>query len=115
MFVKWSSMGRESIGEFEQLVMLAILRIGEDASANSIIEEIRSETGRRVLRPAVYVALRRLEEKGMVSSSDSEGTAERGGRKRREFRVEGEGLQRLRDSRRALLRMWDGVQAVLDR
>ena len=55
-------MPRESIGEFEQLVLLAILRLGDRAYGIPILEEIRGRTGRSVLRPAVYVALRRLED-----------------------------------------------------
>lgn len=107
-------MGRESIGEFEQLVMLAVLRLGDEAYGVPIVDEIKRQTGRNVLRPAVYVALRRLEEKGLVVSWEGEATPERGGRAKRYFRVEPEGLERLRESRRALLNMWAGVQAVLN-
>lgn len=107
-------MGRESIGEFEQLVMLAILRLGDEAYGIPIVDEIKHQTGRKVLRPAVYVALRRLEEKGLVGSWKGEATPERGGRARRYFRVEPEGLERLRESRRVLLNMWAGAQAVLN-
>lgn len=106
-------MGRESIGEFEQLVLLAILRLGDKAYGIPIVDEIKQQTGRDVLRPAVYVALRRLEEKGLVESWEGEATPERGGRAKRYFRVEPEGLKRLRESRRALLNMWAGLQAVL--
>lgn len=108
-------MPRESIGEFEQLVMLAILRLGEEAYGIPIVDEIREQTGRKVLRPAVYVALRRLEEKGLVSSWEGEATPERGGRSKRHFVVEREGLERLRESRRALLNMWAGVDAVVEK
>lgn len=105
-------MPRESIGEFEQLVMLAILRLGDEAYGIPIVDEIREQTGRKVLRPAVYVALRRLEEKGLVSSWEGEATPERGGRAKRHFVVEREGLERLRESRRALMNMWAGLDAV---
>ena len=57
-------MPRESIGEFEQLVLLTILRLGSDAYGVPIFEELARHTSRPILRPSVYVALRRLEEKG---------------------------------------------------
>lgn len=107
-------MSRESIGEFEQLVLLAILRLGDGAYGLPIVEEIRTRTGRSVLRPAVYVALRRLEEKGLVRSRAGQASPERGGRARRYFRVTPDGLGRLQDARSALLSMWDGVTALLD-
>lgn len=107
-------MSRESIGEFEQLVLLAILRLGEGAYGLPILEEIREQTGRSVLRPAVYVALRRLERKGLVASRPGQATPERGGRPRKYVSVTAEGLERLRECRRALLSMWNGLGAVLD-
>jgi DNA-binding PadR family transcriptional regulator len=108
-------MSRESIGEFEQLVLLAILRLGSDAYGLPILEEITVQTGRKVLRPAVYVALRRLEQKGLVTSRQGEAAAERGGRPRKYFEVTPDGLERLRDARQALVRMWEGLHVVLDR
>ena len=107
-------MSRESIGEFEQLVLLAILRLGDDAYGIPILAEITLRTGRKVLRPAVYVALRRLEQKQLINSRMGDPTAERGGRPRKYFKLAPQGLERLRDSRQALLNMWDGVQAALD-
>lgn len=79
--------GNASIGEFEQLVLLAILRLGDEAYGVSILEEIRTRTGRSVLRPAVYVALGRLEEKGLVVSRTGARLPERGGRARKYYRV----------------------------
>ena len=108
-------MSRESIGEFEQLVLLAILRLGENAYGIPILDEIKVETGRKVLRPAVYVALRRLERKGLVTSRDGGPTPERGGRSRKYFEITPDGLERVRDARQALIRMWDGLHTVLDR
>lgn len=106
-------MSRESLGEFEQLVLLAVLRLDGEAYGVPILEEIRERTGRTVLRPAVYVALRRLEAKGWVRSRVGEPTPERGGRARKYYRVEPEGLALLRDARRALHAMWEGL-GVLD-
>ena len=65
-------MTKRSLGEFEQLVLLAILRVGEDAYAVPVISEIEAQTGRNVSHAAVYIALRRLEEKGLVTSSLAE-------------------------------------------
>lgn len=103
-----------SLGEFEQLVLLAILRVGDDAYGVSVLEEIRARTGRSVLRPAVYVTLGRLEEKGLVRSRMGDSRPQRGGRARKYYRVEPAGLALLRESRSALRSMWKGLGAVLD-
>lgn len=102
------------MGEFEELVLLSILQVGEEAYGVPILKEIRKRTGRSVLRPAVYVALRRLEEKGLIRSVSGPASPERGGRPRRYFRVADPGLQALRQSRQSRLSMWDGLEAVLD-
>ena len=107
-------MGRSAAGEFEQLVLLAILRLGERAYGARIMKEIRARTGRPVSRAAVYVVLRRLEQKGLVRSRLGDPRPERGGRARRYFAVEPSGLRLVSDARRALLRMWDGIQPILD-
>jgi len=104
-------MPRESLGEFEQLVLLACLRLGPEAYAVPIIQEIADRTGREASHAAVYVALRRLEKKGLVSSMMGEPVAERGGRSRRHFVVHARAVEQLRASRDALLSMWDGVEA----
>ncbi len=107
-------MTSSSLGEFEQLVLLAILRNGDAAYGVSILEEIRARTGRSVLRPAVYVTLRRLEQKGLVRSRMGERLPERGGRARKYYRVEPAGLALLRASKAALENMWEGLQAALN-
>lgn len=104
-------MPRESLGEFEQLVLLACLRLGDGAYVVSVIDEIAARTGREASHAAVYVALKRLEKKGLVVSSMGEPVAERGGRSRRHFEVEPKALVQLRASRDALLSMWEGVEA----
>lgn len=104
-------MPRESLGEFEQLVLLACLRLGPEAYAVPIIDEIAKHTGRNVSHAAVYVALRRLEKKGFVTSRMGEPRAERGGRSKRHFEVLPHALEALRASRDALLSMWKGVEA----
>ena len=106
-------MTRESIGEFEQLVLLAILRLESKAYGVSIMDEIEHTTGRKARRSAVYVALRRLEDKGFVRSRLGEPRPERGGRARRYFQVEDTGRALLRESRAALLSMWKGIEPEL--
>ena len=107
-------MPRESIGEFEQLVLLAILRLGDEAYGIPILEEIRTRTGRSVLRPAVYVALRRLEEKGLVRFRLADPSKRRGGRATKYYQLEAEGLHLLRESRRALFMMWEGLEPLVE-
>ena len=103
-------MGRESLGQFEQLVLLAILRIGDDAYAVSIIEEIEQRTGRNVSHAAVHVALKRMEKRALVSSRLGEPTPQRGGRAKRYYRHTATAVERLKDQRDALMSMWDGVE-----
>lgn len=79
-----------------------------------ILREIRRHSRRRILRPAVYVALGRMEDKGLVTSRTGPGGGGRGGRPRKHFEVSAEGLALLRESRETLLGMWDGLHAVLD-
>lgn len=104
-------MSPRALGEFEQLVLLAILRIGDGAYGVPIIEEIRARTDREVSHAAVYIALRRLEKKGLVRSCVADATSQRGGRAKRFFEVEEEALPLLRDQRDRLLAMWEGVKA----
>ncbi len=107
-------MPRETLGDFEQLVLLAILRLEDKAYGVPILEEIQTRTGRRASRPAVYIALRRLSQKGLVSSSLSSPTPEPGGRAKRYYRVEPAGLDLLAEARRDLQSMWEGLNPVLD-
>lgn len=103
-------MAKRSLGEFEQLVLLAILRVGDSAYAVPVINEIQAQTGRNVSHAAVYIALRRLEEKGLVVSSLAEATPERGGRGKRYYEVDPTAREMLQESRNTLTRMWDGLE-----
>jgi DNA-binding PadR family transcriptional regulator len=100
----------QGLGEFEQMVLLAILHVKGEAYGVPIVEEIERRTGRTVSRAAVYVTLRRLEKRGLVISWMSEPTGERGGKARRCVRVEPEGVELVRESRRAIERMWDDLE-----
>lgn len=106
-------MTREALGEFEQIVMLAILHLGDGVYGVPIADEIERRTGRSVTPAAVYVTLRRLEQKGLLSSTMSEPTPERGGKARRCVRITPAGLASLRASRQALDSMWKGLDPSL--
>jgi DNA-binding PadR family transcriptional regulator len=104
-------MTREALGEFEQLVLLAIVHLGAtgDVYGVPIADEIERRTGRTVSAPAVYVTLRRLEQKGLLSSTMSAPTPERGGKARRCVRVTRAGLASLKSTRQLLDSMWKGL------
>ncbi|MGQ0646216.1 MAG: PadR family transcriptional regulator [Gemmatimonadaceae bacterium] len=102
-------MSHTGLGEFEQMVMLAIAHLGDAAYGVPIVEEIERRTGRAVARAAVYVTLRRLEEKGLISSRMGDPTPERGGKARRWVKLERAGVQALRDARRSAEQMWRGL------
>ena len=97
------------MGEFEQLVLLAILRLGNDAYGMEVREEIERRTGREISYGAVYTTLDRLEGKGFASHRLGEATAERGGRARKYFRVEPAGREALRSTRAVVAVMSEGV------
>ena len=103
------------LGEFEQIVLLAILRLGDDAYAIPVREEIEARTGRTVARGALYTALERLETKTCVRSWMSEPLPERGGRSRRYYAVTPAGVSALRAAREALMALWRGVESRLER
>ena len=106
-------MTSHSLGEFEQMVLLAIVRLGDEVYGVPITEEIERCTGRSVSPAAVYVTLRRLEEKGYVSSWMSDPLPERGGKPRRCVRVRPAGLQALRESRERMEALWRGLDPAL--
>lgn len=99
-----------TLGEFETLVLLALLRLGHDAYGMSVRREITERTGRDVAIGAVYATLERLASKGFVTGAAGPATAERGGRARRFFAVTAKGRAALVASQRALTRMLDGVE-----
>jgi DNA-binding PadR family transcriptional regulator len=102
-------MTHQGLGEFEQLVLLAIVHLRGEAYGVPIVEEIERRTGRSVARAAVYVTLRRLEDKGFISTWLGAPTPERGGKARRHVRLEAEGARALREARRVTERMWHGL------
>ena len=102
------------LASFEQVVLLAVLRAGDNAYGPAIHAEILRCTGRDVSRGALYVTLDRLEAKGLVASRVGAPTPQRGGRARRLVRVTAPGLRALRESRAALLSLWRGLETALD-
>ena len=108
-------MSREGLGEFEQLVLLAIVRLSGvgDVYGVPIVDEIERRTRRSVARAAVYITLRRLEQKGLVESWMSEPTDERGGKARRCVKLTRAGVRALRESRHAIDEMWRGLDPQL--
>jgi DNA-binding PadR family transcriptional regulator len=103
---------RDYLTDFELMILLAILRIGEEAYGVPIAREIETTGGRSVVLGAVYAALDRLEKNGLVASSIGDPTPERGGRAKRFFRVTPAGVKAVRQTRRALTRLWTGVAQV---
>jgi PadR family transcriptional regulator PadR len=101
--------GRSQLGEFELIVLLALLRVGDDAYGVPIARVIEESTGREVGIGSVYAALERLQQKGMVASSLGDPTPERGGRAKRYFRITKAGLQQVRRTRKALVALWQGL------
>lgn len=108
-------MARVDLGDIEHLVLLAILRLGPDAYGIPILEEVCARSGREVSRATVYVALKRLEQKGLVTSKLGDSTPERGGRAKRFFKMRPNGLKALRESREMFLSLWRDYESVLDR
>lgn len=100
---------RDYLGSFEMMVMLALIRLGDNAYGVPISREILERTGREVALGSVYDALERLEEKGLASSSLGEPTSERGGRAKRYFRVTQKGLREVHESQTALKKLWRGL------
>jgi PadR family transcriptional regulator PadR len=108
-------MTRADLGDMEHLVLLAILRLGKDAYGIPILDEVSARSGREVSRATVYVALKRLEQKGLVTSRLGDSTPERGGRAKRFFKLKPSGLKALRESREMFLNLWRDYESVLDR
>ena len=100
---------REFIGGFELLVLLALIRLGDDAYGVPISEAIQDSSGRKVAIGSVYITLDRLESKGLVTSRLGEPTSERGGRAKTYFRITAKGLRKARQARRTLMSLWNGV------
>ena len=107
-------MSGDVLGDFEKMVLLAILQLGGESYGAPILEEIEHRTGQTPSSGSLYVALRRLERRGVLSSSFGEPTPERGGRAKRFFRLEPEALRLLRRSQEIWNSMAEGLGPVLE-
>src|SRR5919197_202871 len=99
----------DQLGSFELMVVLALIRLGENAYGVPICEELEKRTGREVAVGSVYAALERLEDKGFVTSELGDPTPERGGRAKKYFRVTARGVKEVRETQRSLVKLWHGL------
>lgn len=99
------------LGDLEELVLLSVLRLGDEAHGGRVREELAHEAHRRVSISTVYVTLMRLEEKGYARSWMGEPSAERGGKAKRHYEVSPEGREALESVRAIRARLWQGVEA----
>lgn len=104
----------DNLGDFEQLVMLAVLRLDDEAYGTSIREELKVKAERDVSPGAIFTALERLESRGLVSSRYGEPTAERGGRSKRFYKPTADGRRALARALRAVRRMVQGLEPKLE-
>jgi PadR family transcriptional regulator PadR len=106
-------MGRRNyLGQFEVMALVAMMRLEDDAYGVAIAREIETASGRDVALASLYVTLGRLEANGLIESKRGEPTPERGGRAKTYFKVTAKGIGEVRDARRALIKLWDGVPAL---
>jgi DNA-binding PadR family transcriptional regulator len=101
-----------SLSNFELMVMLALIRLGDEAYGVPVSQEIAAHSGRDVALGSVYAALERLEDRGFVVSRTGDPTPERGGRAKRYFEVTNKGLDVVRDTQQTLTRMWKGLNVL---
>jgi PadR family transcriptional regulator PadR len=112
--INYSTTMRTYLGEFEQLLLFALVQLDGDAYGAGIRRLIEARTGRTVSPGAIYTALDRLESRRLVSSALGEPTARRGGKRRRYYRIEPAGVELLRRSHDALARMAQGLDPGLE-
>jgi DNA-binding PadR family transcriptional regulator len=101
------------LGEFEVVVLMAVLHLGDDAYGSGIRDEIERRSGRSAARGAVYITLERLEEKGLLASKTGGASDSRGGRPKRLFRVTTDGVKSLKRAVSLVTRMHKGLEPIL--
>jgi PadR family transcriptional regulator, regulatory protein PadR len=101
--------GRSYLGELELMILLAVIRLGDDAYGVPISKELLETTGREVALGSVYAALDRLEQKEFVSSALGDPSPARGGRAKRYFRVTSKGMREATTTKQALISLWRGI------
>lgn len=100
------------LGEFEEIVLLTVARLGETAYGMTIRQTVEDVAGRPTSIGAIYTTLERLEDKGFISSRQGEPTPERGGRAKRYFKIEGAGAQALADAERVRAFLRGGLRSM---
>jgi PadR family transcriptional regulator, regulatory protein PadR len=100
------------LGEFELMLLLTLIRLGDEAYGVPLSRELALRRGRDVSVGSVYAALDRLELKGLVASSLGESTPERGGRAKRYFRVTEQGLRSVHETRKVLSKLWKSLPSI---
>jgi DNA-binding PadR family transcriptional regulator len=108
-------MGRETLGNFEHQVLLAVLRLGGEAYSVPVVLELEERIRREVAQAAVFIVLRRLEKKGLLTSRLDDHAVEETGRIRCYFKLTPLAMRRLKESRKEMVRLWEGVETVLDK
>ena len=102
------------LGEFEHMILLAILRLGDEAYGMSIRDELEAQAQREVTRSAAYITLERLTKKGYLATRMGDPSPERGGRAKRYYELTAAGKEALRESGRALMNLWAGHESLLE-
>ena len=102
------------LGEFEQMILLTVARLADEAYGMAILEELQARTGNEAAVASVYAALDRLERRGFVTSKIGASTPERGGRAKRFFKLVPAGAVALHNSRNALDSLWEGLELDTD-
>ncbi len=103
---------RSWLGEFELMLLLAVIHLGDEAYGVPISRQLESHRGREVSLGSVYAALERLEAKGLIVSTLGDPTPERGGKAKRYFRITKEGLRQVHETRRVLTRLWQTLPGL---
>ena len=101
------------LGEYELMVMLSVLQRRDDAYGVTIAQEMEERSGRSTSRGALYVTLKRLEEKGLLTSRLDRPAEQRGGRRRRYYRATTAGIAAVSEAREAMRSMWSGLEEEL--
>jgi DNA-binding PadR family transcriptional regulator len=109
-----AAMGELPLSEFEQMVLLAVVRLEDEAYGVTVHREIESRTGRSASVTATYAALERMEQRGLATSRVGEATPVRGGRAKKHFQITPQGALALREARADMERMWKGLDAHPD-
>ena len=104
---------KATLGEFEHLVLLAALRLRDQAYAPEIARVLEEHAGREMSRGTLYAALERLEKRGLLAWHTEQGTEERGGKRRRMFTVTEAGAEAVAEARRVLTGLWSGIEDLI--